>query len=310
MYYRKNINRKLWLPYLKTYEDFNKTIPEELKKLFSEIKLIIGDRSNSFKKSIDLNDLNFCDTIINIDVDFNPLKSGQPYHKKDIIYYSNININDLLENKHIIDIPIRIDDINMNMNKLISVISHEIRHIYDIYTINEESDMDSFVKSYYYGNLSTLENNNDFKYFLFLVYLSLEHELIARNTMIWEMFIDCHCSKEELIKLYQESSIYDSFTKLNNFDYRDLLKIPDILDKVNEFIKFFGVDKCYNIEDVELFFKNWKIYFENKSKEYLDESYKVLDDVFNLINENKSNKKIINVKDLLFDIYIKHIKIK
>ena len=32
MYYKKNIDRKLWLPYLKTYEDFNKTIPEELKK--------------------------------------------------------------------------------------------------------------------------------------------------------------------------------------------------------------------------------------------------------------------------------------
>ena len=63
----KKINKKLWLSYLKTYEDFNKNIPDELKTLFKSIREIVGIQTKSFKTSINLNDLNFCDTIINID---------------------------------------------------------------------------------------------------------------------------------------------------------------------------------------------------------------------------------------------------
>ncbi|MCK9446653.1 hypothetical protein M0Q50_07305 [bacterium] len=300
------INKNNWLSYLKTYEDFNKNIPDVLKKLFKDIKDIIGTQTDSFEKSINLNDLNFCDIIINIKVNFNKLNNNKPYHKKDIIYYSNININDLIENKDIIDIPINISDVNINMNKLISVISHEIRHIYDVYTINDESDMESFIRTLYYNKLSKSENNNDFKYFLHLVYLSLEHELIARNTMIYEMFIECNCSKEELIKLFEDSYIYESFIKLNDFNYTNLINIPNIIEKVNDFINYFGGNICQNNDDVILFFTNWKEYFKNKSDEYIIESYKIIDNVFNMIKENKIVKKQ-NVKELLLYIHNKYI---
>lgn len=300
------INKNTWLSYLKTYEDFNKNIPDVLKKLFKDIKDIIGTQTDSFEKSINLNDLNFCDIIINIKVNFNKLNNNKPYHKKDIIYYSNININDLIENNDIIDIPIDISDVNINMNKLISVISHEIRHIYDVYTINDESDMESFIRTLYYNKLSKSENNNDFKYFLYLVYLSLEHELIARNTMIYEMFIECNCSKEELIKLFEDSYIYESFIKLNDFNYTNLKNIPNIIEKVNDFINYFGGNICQNNDDVILFFTNWKEYFKNKSDEYIIESYKIIDDVFNMIKENKIVKKQ-NVKELLLYIHNKYI---
>ena len=305
------IDRKLWLPYIKTYEDFNKKIPDELKELFSKIREKIGEPTESFTKQIDLEEFNFCENIINIMVTFNKLSTGvNSYEEKDIIYYSNININDLLSNQHFIDIPIRIDDININIDKLISVISHEIRHIYDVFTINEKSDMNSFIKSFHYGNLKKIENNKDFKYFLYLVYLSLEHELVARNTMIWEMFINCNCCKEELNNLFKKLSIYNSFEKLNNFDYHNLLEIPDIINKVNNFIFYFKGDVCVNDDDVELFFQNWKKYFIRKSNEYEIESTYILNDLWMKINEKKyttKDKEIKNVKDMLLDIHNKYI---
>ena len=305
----EKINKNIWLKYLQTYEDFNKEIPSELKVIFNKIRNIIGIKTSSFKQTIDLNDVNFIDIIIHINVNFQKINSTLPYSKKDITYYSNININDLLEEKHDINIPIEIKDVTLNIDKLISVISHEIRHIYDVHVVNEDSDMESFTKSLYYSFLKKSETNKDSKDFLFLVYLSLEHELIARNTMIYENFINCKCSREELDKLFKDSSIYESFEKLSNFDYTELLKIDDIIEKTNIFINYFGGEKlCKNDEDVLNFYKKWKNYFKTKSDEYILEANKILDDVYFVIKENKIEKPIKNIKELLLDIYNKYIK--
>jgi hypothetical protein len=305
MLYKNNLNKKLWLSYIKTYEDFNKKIPDDMKTLFNEIRKCIGNPNKSFKIDIDLDKLNFCNIILKLDVNFTEIKNNLSYVENDIIYYSNININDLLEGKDIINLPIIIKDVNLNKDKLISVISHEIRHIYDVFMVNSESDMKSFVHSLYYGFLSKNEQDEKFKYFLYLVYLSLEHELIARNTMLWEMFINCNCSKDELLNLYKKCSIYKSYIELSSFNYSELKNIPNILTKINEFIKYFGGVPC---TDANVFFENWKIYFNNKSLEYQKESLEIIDNVYNIINENNTNKNIINVKDMLLDIYNKFIK--
>jgi len=303
----KILNKNLWNKYIKTYESFNKEIPDELKKLFNEIRQIIGNQTKSFKKNIDLNSLEFCNLIIELDVKFNKLNSEIRYEDKDIIYYSNVNINDLVTGKDRTIIPIIIDDINLNVDKLCSVISHEIRHIYDVYTINEESDMKSFTNSLFYTELLKNESNKYFIDFLQLIYLSLEHELIARNTMIWEMFINCKCSKEELYRLYHDSYMYKSFNILKSFDYNKLINEQDIIDKVNIFINYFGGNLCADKNDIFIFFENWKKYFITKSDEYIIEGYKVLDDILS-INEFKNNKSdTINIKDLLLYIHKKFI---
>lgn len=311
MIYRKDLNRKIYLPIIKMYEDFDVKIPNDLKDVFKAVRKIIGNPTDSFKISIDMKKLNFCDLILNIDVVFNPLRTGEKaYYEKDIIYYSNISIGELLSYKDTIDIPIRIDDIHINIDKLISVISHEIRHVYDLYTCLEDSDMKSFTGSRNYGILKNSEENKDFKYFLYLVYLSLEHELIARNTMIWEMFMNCNCSKEELFNLYKNSNINESLNMLSTFRYDNLIRIPDILSKVNNFIFYFKGNDCNNMEDVKLFFDNWKKYFNEKSEIYQKEAYIVLDDLWNLINENMwriKKKKTRNIRDILLDIHNKYI---
>jgi hypothetical protein len=301
------INKNIWLKYLKTYESFNKDIPDGLKYIFNEVRNKIGEQKDSFDLDINLNDFDFCDLILNIKVEFNKLNSGIRYEDKDIIYYSNLNIDDIIRNKDKTTIPVKISDVCINSDKLSSVLSHEIRHIYDIYTINDESDMKSFMNSMYYSELSKNENNEQFLNFLRLIYLSLEHELIARNTMIWEMFINCKCSKIELYKLYKESFMYKSLTYLNDFKYDQLLKIDDILLKVNNFINYFGGNLCKSDDDINFFFINWSKYFKKKSDEYIKDGYKIIDDLIQL-NEFKHNTaKVKNVKEILLEIHNKYI---
>ena len=110
--------------------------------------------------------------ILNIKVEFNLLNSGIRYENKDIIYYSNLNIDDIIKNKDKTTIPVKISDVCINLDKLSSVLSHEIRHIYDIYTVNDESDIKSFMNSMYYSELSKNESNEQFLNFL---RLSLEY---------------------------------------------------------------------------------------------------------------------------------------
>jgi len=122
--------------------------------------------------------------------------------------------------------------------------------------------------------------------------------------------MNCHCSKEKLIELYNNSEIYKSLIRLSNFKYDDLLNIPDIMDKVNIFTSYFKGNDCNNMNDVKIFFQNWQIYFKNKSIEYEKEAYNVLDDLWNVINEKiwlKKNKKIRNIKSILLDIHNKYI---
>jgi len=302
------INRNIWLKYIQVYEDFNKEIPIELKNIFSGIQDIIGYKNDSFVVKIDLNDLDFCDIILNINVKFTKLENNKKYSDKDIIYYSNININDLIKNEKDIELPIFISDIELNNDKLFSVISHEVRHIYDVFTINEESDMNSFINSLYYNVLKIDETDENFKEFLDFVYLSLEHELIARNTMIYENFINCKCDKDVLLKLFENTYMYKSLLMLKNFNCNNILKSKNIIDKTNKFISYFGGDDCENEEDVKLFYIKWQEYFNIKSNEYLIEANKMLDDVYNVIKENKIQHNIKNVIDILKDIYANYIK--
>lgn len=305
------LNRNIYLKYIKLFEHFEKKIPDSLKEIFSKIRSIIGNRTDSFEKSISLREMGLCDINVNIVVKFDKIQEPGPYENHDIIYYSNINIYDLIGTDiKEINMPIYIKDVFIITDKLISIISHEIRHIYDVYNTNNEDfevDMMSFVKSCYYNILKTHEDNNEYKKFLYLVYLSLEHELIARNTMIWEMFINCHCSKEKLYKLFEESNIYESFNLLDNFNYNAILKIDNLIDKVNYFIGYFGGDLCKNQNDVILFFEKWDLYFKNKSDEYKKEGYMILDDIFKLIKENVNNNKKKNVKEMLMFIHQNYI---
>lgn len=302
----KDKNYKKRLKFIQIYEDFNKEIPEDLISLFKQIKKKIGKKEGSFTYLLNLNEFNFIDLNINLVVNFIKLESNKDYSEQEIVYYSNINLGELLQNKDVIDIPIFIEDTSLNNDKLYSVISHEIRHIYDFYTISEESDYKSFIGSLNYTYLKN-KVSDDFMYFMGLVYLSLEHELVARNTMIYENFINCKSSKEVLYNRYKKTYMYKSLMQLKNFDYTNFINLKYLHD-INLFVGKFGEKECENINNIENFFYGWKQYFEDKSDEYLKEGYKILDKVYNVIKENNNKKEVRNVVDILKDIYKKYIK--
>ena len=302
MIYNYNQN---WGNYIKIYEEFVKGIPDELKNIFNKVRKDVGGQTSSFKKILDLEKYGLVkDVKIFLDVSYEKSNYSN--------YYSNINIFELLNpiEYKTINIPIHIRDVSIDNDKLISIISHEIRHIYDFYLANDDSDIESFLKSLY---LNKLKNDNvfhrEFNNFLNLVYLSFEHELIARNTMIYENFINCNCSKEELFSLFEKTYIYESLIRLKEFKHEDVLKISknELIQYTNLFLEFFKENK---IDDIEKYYQNWEIYFKSKSDEYLKEAYNVLNDIYNKKiyehfhpNEYPSYKENINMKNIILKIH-------
>lgn len=263
--------------YLDFLNEFKKYIPDDFKSILDRVYFDMGNPKDSFIKILDLKDYGFLDNVAEVVVNFT--KSNNK------LYYSNVNIYNLLYDNKKIVIPIFIEDNEIDKDRLVSIISHELRHIYDIYTIESDSDMLNFIRSL---QISIIKKDIDNKYeqFLYLVYLSLEHELLARYTMLYAQYKNCNCSREKLYKIFEKSYLFkffellddfDSLKFVNNFDINLLLKFTDI------FNKHFKGDECNNLEDLKKYYKNWENYFKEKSKEYLEISYKVLDDLSNNI---------------------------
>ena len=301
MLINKHKNDELKLKYLQVYEDFDKKLPVELIEVFKKVRNKVGERRDSFQLELNLNEFGFVDLVVNLKVKFKNIKPDKNYSEQDIVYYSNINLHDLIKSKKV-DIPVLIRDTKLNNDKLFSIISHEFRHIYDYFIINDQSDMESFINSIYYSILKKRNKNKDFEKFLNCIYLSLEHELIARNTMLYENFAYCKCNRDVLLKEFKNTYTYKSLILLKNFDYSELLDLK-YKDIINDFIGYFkDEDFVENLDDIKIFFEKWKKYFSKKSDEYLLEMYDMLDMVYKVVKESFENKKIRKVKDILRDI--------
>ena len=154
------------------------------------------------------------------------------------------------------------------------IISHEIRHIYDVLTIVSDVEMDDFLKSKVVTKYKQNGVNLDF---INLVYLSLEHELIARHNMLYEMFRwQGVTDKNELYKLFEKSYTFNALNQLKNFDYNFLIEQKDIIKFTEEFSKSIGDKFDGNIEE---YYNRWKLFFKRKSEEFLGYIDSMLDEV-------------------------------
>jgi hypothetical protein len=145
----------------------NRGIVQELKDLVNELKkdLNSGDIKN---KEYSIN---------NVFYKFD-IKEGD-------INYSNVPIGIILEafinddKKYNIIIPIY-HKTNTDKNYIISIMIHEVRHIYDVISILNENEYDDFCKG---GKLSIFRKkcNSKYLYFCNLIYLSLIHEISPRK---------------------------------------------------------------------------------------------------------------------------------
>ena len=260
-----------WSKYIKLFEDFSdKSYPQLIKKVCfiirGEIKL---NGNNSFSKTYDIDGLKL---LINLN-----------YRKGDKQpYYSNVNIYDIIsgEKPHFIDVLIT--DLTIDLDYLMGIISHEIRHIYDILTTVDDLDVKDFLKSKVITEYKREAINKDF---INLVYLSLEHEMITRHNMLYEMFRWQGISdKVELYRLFEKSYTYEALNKLKTFDINRLVKSDDIYDFTNRFSKSIG-DEFDG--DLLRYYSKWNDFFIEKSDEFLNYIDSMLDDVIDDIKNNR-----------------------
>lgn len=229
--------------------------------------------------------------------------------------FANINIYEILTNQDKdIDIKVIVNDQDIDFNYLIPIISHEIRHVYDIFTIASEVEMKSFINSLHLSKFK----NTKFNEFINLFYLSLEHKLIARNNMLYDSFRWLNITdKNELYKLFQKSYVnnaliqlksFDSNTYINKFDRKELEDFTiEFSDKIE--------DNFISIED---YYQKYEILFKSKSEEFLNYINELLDDVINDIinnktyerftgyssyNENINNKYMVNLKNNIINFH-------
>lgn len=265
------MNPKINKNIIKLFEDFNyKSNPDIIKKICNIIrKDIINNGDKSFSKNYNIDDINL-DLII--DFSFN---KKQPY-------YSNVNIYDIINGVEPVILRVTVIDEKIDIDYLISIISHEIRHIWDIYTISSDYEIEDFKKSM---TITKFKKNGKMAKFINLVYLSLEHELIARHNMIYEMFRWKNITdKAKLIELFEKSYINKALQQLKIFSYLDVLDEPDIIDFTIEFSKNIGD----NFDgDIKKYYQNWESFFKHKSDLFLSYVDSMIDDVITDIKNNK-----------------------
>lgn len=260
--------------YIKLFEDFNqKSLPSLIKKISYIIrKDIINNGNNSYNKEYNIDGIH-----INLIVDYKK-SYKQPY-------YSNVNIYDVISGKEPIDIKVIVNDLKIDIDYLMSIVSHEIRHIYDVYTVVDDAEMLDFVKS-----IAVFKNKNRNE-FVNLVYLSLEHELIARNNMLYELYRYINITdKNKLYKIFKKSYVFKALEDLKNFNANLFIsKNDDLYDFTLNFSKDIGDD--FN-GDMKKYYSKWEEFFHKKSDEFLGYVDNMLDDIINDIKNNKIYERL------------------
>lgn len=293
----------IWSDYIKLYEDMKLTsLPEELKQMTKDIRDVIKDdilSNKSFNKFIELHALK-----INLSIDYT--------NSNDKIYFSDVDIYKLIYDNEIININVIIKDTEIKLNDLMSVINHELRHVYDVFMINDDFDMKSFTDILSLQRFKKNVNNKKYKYFTDLIYLSFEHEFIARNCMLYDKFVYDGHNKEKLFDLFKTTYTYEALTHLQNFNADSFINSFDVVE-LKQITRELVKEMKYDFTNINYFYKNWEKYFKDKSKEYLKHAHDMLDYILNqTIKENYKSyvvypsyreRQINSPQDLLKYIY-------
>jgi hypothetical protein len=265
------------------------TIPGDLKDLSEKLTTELIDIKLPYKKLINFG---------GIEVDIEIKNSNK--------FYSKVDWFKFLKGDYEIIIEVEKD---YDINYLVSTIIHEIRHMIDFTDENLNSGLSSFdldrnLRKYNIGRFSD---------FYIPVYISLEHELVARNNQIYPYIKFKDISKEESLQILKQSFIWKALQILKEFDYISFVNSFDesILIKItNNFIKecLYDNEKIVeNKEDLLTFYKIWNEYFIETSKKWevllLSEVDMVYERKIRVIND------IINYENVINKIWNK-IKIK
>lgn len=251
----------------------NESIVEfPLKKTMSKVKDTIIDNIKEGKNVFRINDQSFVEFILNLEY----------FKSKKQSYSGNVDIYNIIEKsmgkKVDIIVNITVTDIIIDYNKLLSCILHELKHVFDVY--DEDYQTQSFLQIDSVLKLQKIFRNNKYDEFIQLVYESLRHE-IDRNTMLydrlrWLATYDDIQLEDEFEKTY----IYKSLINMQNFNSKKFITSynkQDLIKYTNIFIQNF--DKTYALKDLESFYQKWEKLFHDLAKEYLERAKLVIDEL-------------------------------
>ena len=298
------MNIKKWKKFIESLED---NVDFNIKKIISKYESKIKDiklGSNIF------NDI-FLDSKLEINIIWN--KSN-----KNIINGETDIFNAVKNDFEQFNITINIESEEINKSYLLSVISHEIKHIYDI--LCDSSDENSFLDIPSINRLKKRFFN--FKpYFLFIhmVYESLKHEMEARNSQIYYNLKYLGYFDKDLIKKeYEKTYTYKSLFRLKNYDHKKFISSfneKDLINFTNDFINIYGkFTPIKNKSDLYKFYFYWESFFKKTSDSYLLKSYKIIDELIKDIKPYMEGKLTtehlyIDNKELFKTYFLEKLKI-
>ena len=256
----------------------------------------------------DLDDLSeyFTNEFISINLPFNKKYEifGVSFNisiSYDFSYSSHIDWNKFMNDIYQIDIKVPED---YDLNYLVSTLIHELRHIIDFLDGAKSSGLSSFLMDIHLRNF----NIGLFSEFYILVYLTLEHELLARNNQIYPYIKFKKLSKEESFEILRKSFIWKSLQELNNFrslSFIEKFNQEDLIEKTNSFIRDVLHDNKTIIEDSKDlidFYTIWEEHFKEISSKWnsiliseVDRIYERREWVFNE-GINSTARKILKQK--------------
>jgi hypothetical protein len=246
-------------------------INNELKELTDEL----------YKNKIDGYVGSISDITYTIKINYNMVKYYSSVPTKEILdsIISDKPLNFILK----VDVPVSYDN-----DYMISVIIHEIRHIYDMYTITKEKHFNSFVREQKIQTARKNINDVRFSKFLNCVYYSLLHELVARNNQVYPIIKNKKINKEDCYEMIKNTFIYSTFDYLDSFNSNEFINEfhRDELSKfTNDFNNLYcSVDK--EIESIEDYYKKWEIFFKKTKDRWYDEMKLEIDKIYETIGSN------------------------
>jgi len=219
-------------------------------------------------------------------------------------YYSSIDWNKFLNNDFeiIIEVPK-----NYDINYLVSIIIHEFRHIIDFTDENLNNGLSSFDMEL---NLRKY-NIPKFNDFFILMYISLEHELVARNNQIYPYIKFNNLTKDESLQILKTSFIWKALIQLKNFNVDSFISRFDtneLINITNQFIKDVLYDNETKIESyIELknFYELFNEYFVDVSEKWKELLLKEVDYTYERKIFNINQNSIDGYKTILNEIWSK-----
>jgi hypothetical protein len=215
---------------------------------------------------------------------------------------------------HDIIINIEIDKNNIIKHKIKGLIAHELTHIKEFFHIYDTIENFNIIIKPIYIKIRNIINNlnidNDvFKRFLYLIYLSYDTEMNARISQVYHYLYELNIKDEDILLeklkehenwkylLLLEQFDHNQFVTdiMNNIGLESFLKITNELiykfkdkelNKNTKILKFINRE-VKNENDIIFFYNGWRKYFKIKVKKHIDKFRFLIKEVVKDLNGEK-----------------------